>query len=75
MAEYTFSSEVFIKELFRLAASVIWKNPKKVSEYEDQQYLIDVDQYKLAIQGKLTFSLVHKFDKEVMLSLGLSEEL
>lgn len=74
MSNYNTSSEILLNELLRISTNFIWKNPDQVSLYEGNVDSIEVEQYLLAVQGKLTFDLIHKFDEEVFLAMGISEQ-
>lgn len=75
MADYTFSSEIFFDELLRISSNIIWKNPMRTISGEMSENSIYVEQYILSRQGRLTFSLVEQFSEDVLLSLGLDNEL
>ena len=45
-----------------------------VSDNEIDVDSIEVEQYKLAVQGNLTYDLVYQFNKEALLAAGLSDE-
>lgn len=74
MADYTYSSEVVLSELLRISKNFIWKNPTLALEGEAGVNSIEVEQYNLAVQGKLTFDLVYAFDKEALMNAGFPEE-
>lgn len=74
MSKYNVSSEILLNELLRISTNFIWKNPDKVNLYEGNVDSIEVEQYILAVQGHLTFDLIHKFDEEVFLSMGINEQ-
>lgn len=74
MYDYTHSSDLVLSELLEISKNIIWKNPKLVSENESNVDSIEVEQYKLAVQGNLTFNLVYHFDKEALLMAGLTDE-
>ena len=71
MTDYTCSSELFLSELLRISSNIVWKDPKKVQMYESNVDSIEVEQYKLAVQGKLTFDLVYKFDVDALINAGI----
>lgn len=71
MSDYSHSSELFLSELLRIASSVVWKNPQAVSLNEANVDSIEVEQYLLAVQGKLTFELVYKFDEQALINAGI----
>lgn len=73
MSEYTYASELFLNELLRISSNIIWKNPKKATDSEDLDNIIQVEQFNLASQGQLTFDLIYKFDEEALKSIGLSD--
>lgn len=73
MADYSYSSDVVLSELMRISKDFIWKNPSEALKYEDSANSIEVEQYNLAVQGKLIFDLVYKFDKEALMNAGFSE--
>lgn len=72
MSDYSHSSELFLSELLRIASDIVWKNPSAVSANEINVDAIEVEQYMLAVQGKLTFELVYKFDEQALLNAGIS---
>ena len=74
MADYSYSSEVVLSELLRISKNFIWKNPTLALEGETNVDSIVVEQYNLAVQGKLTFDLVYAFDKEALMNAGFPEE-
>ena len=73
MADYSYSSEVFLNELLRISSGIVWKNPKKALDNENPSNIIQVEQYMLARQGKLIFDLIYKFDEEALVKAGLPE--
>jgi len=73
MAKY--SSDTFFEELLRISSNIIWKNPEKALKGEVDVSPIDVEQYNLAVRGTLTFDLIHKFEKDVLLKFGFDEEM
>lgn len=74
MSDYSHSSELVLSELLRISTGFIWKNPKRALDNENQAYSIDVEQYKLSVQNKLTFDIVYKFYPEAIMELGYTEE-
>ena len=74
MSDYSHSSELVLSELLRISTGFIWKNPKRALDNENQSYSIDVEQYKLSVQNKLTFDIVYKFYPEAIMELGYTEE-
>ena len=74
MSDYSSSSEFFFDELLRISSNLVWKNPTKARDNESPDNSIEVEQYILAVQGKLTFELVHKFDIEPLIEAGMDEE-
>lgn len=72
---YNFSSEIFFEELLRISSNLVWKNPTLAVAYENEEYAVNVEQYILARQGRLTFSSVFQFAEEVLRSFNLSDEL
>ena len=66
---------MLLNELLRISTNFIWKNPDKVRLYEGNVDSIEVEQYLLAVQGNLTFDLIHKFDEEVFLAMGIDEQI
>lgn len=71
---YSNSSELFFNELLRVSSSIVWKNPTLAQQYENEDYAIQVEQYILARQGRLTFDTVHEFAEEVLRAVNLSDE-
>ncbi len=74
MSKYQYSSDVVLNELLRLSSNVIWKNPKYATSYESGVDIIQVEQYLLARQGRLTFEMIYSFDEEPLRQLGFSED-
>lgn len=71
---YSNSSDLFFDELLRVSSSIVWKNPTLALQYENEEYSIEVEQYILARQGRLTFDTVHEFAEDVLRAVQLSEE-
>lgn len=75
MADYTFASELFFDELLRISSNIIWKNPVKAINGESFENVAYVEQYILSRQGRLSFVLIEQFSEDVLLSLGLDNDL
>lgn len=69
--DYNLSSNIFMTELMKLANSIIWKNPTKAMEEEPEGIYINVDTYKAAYEGILTFESVYQFSYEALLRAGI----
>lgn len=73
--DYSSSSDLFFDELLRVSSSIVWKNPTLALRYESDDEAIEIEQYTLARQGRLTFNTIHEFSEDVLRSLNLSEEM
>lgn len=72
--DYTYSSELFFDELLRISSSIVWKNPTLALKNEDPEDVVNVEQYILARQGRLTFTTVHRFAEDVLRSFNMKDE-
>lgn len=74
MGKYTYASELFLDELLRISSNIVWKNPYLALYYESKDYITEVEHYILSRQGRLVFSVIDRFDEEVLRSLGFRNE-
>lgn len=75
MIQYTYSSDIILSELLYLASNLVWKNPKLASDGERGDTSIEVEQYNLARQGRLTFDTVYSFNEETLAKAGVPADL
>lgn len=72
---YNLSSNIFLQELMNMANSIVWKNPLRAIEEEPSDIYIEVDMYKAAYDGILTFESIYQFEYDVLIRCGIDPEL
>lgn len=75
MADYTYSSDTLLSELLYMASNIIWKNPKFALAGESGDRSIEIEQYNLARQGRLSFDMIYSFDEQPLIDAGVPGEL
>lgn len=70
VADYSFATELFFEELLRISSGFIWKDPYESQINESPEFIVEVEQYILSRQGRLSFPIVEQFADEVLQSLG-----
>jgi len=66
------SASIFINELLRVSASIVWKNNYLVIQYEGATTPYDVDMYISANKGLLSFETIHSFDYSIINGVGIT---
>lgn len=74
MSELMLGASSFMTELLFITKDIVWKNEveAQANETTDSSYAAEL--YMLAMRGELTFESIYYFDREVLLTAGLTEE-
>lgn len=73
-SDYSSATDVFFSEVLNLSEGIVWKNPYKVLQFEQNVDLVKVEYYILSRQDRLTFEVVDQFDRSVLEAIGVPEE-
>lgn len=68
------SASIFLDELMRISSDIVWKNIGVAKSCEKKEYAAEVDTFIAANKGLLNFDTIQRFEYEVLIAAGLSEE-